>query len=366
MMIKLKDILAEIFQNIKEASEIQQASPDSSADWLETFNDMPRVVDDVDLFEQIVSPIVNQTQKYVMFNKFITQDGVEDFNFYPNDNQEIIVLARKADLQPLSAYNDGQIFYYIDLDIFEIWNKERGILTLTTDYKARPGRDKIKFRYIHAADSNSRIDPSASNIVDLYLLTKAYDTNFRLWLTEEIQARPLPPSSDQLFINYSSQLNQIKSLSDEIIYHPVKYKILFGKNANDDLKATFKVVKNPDAVLNDNDIKARVIAAVAQFFALENWEFGETFYFSELSSYVMNRMAPDLVTFVIVPFQDSQAFGSLFEIKAEADEIFISGATVEDVEIIDAITASRLKAGGSVVTQSTTTNVGIQSIGYNN
>jgi hypothetical protein len=248
--------------------------------------------------------------------------------------------------------------------VFEVWNKERGILELTTEYKARLGRDKIKFRYIHAADSNSRIDPSASNIVDLYLLTKAYDTNFRLWLLEEIASKPLPPSSDQLFINYSSQLNQIKSLSDEIIYHPVKYKILFGKNANDDLKATFKVVKNPDAVLNDNDIKARVVAAMTQFFALENWEFGETFYFSELSSYVMNRMAPDLVTFVIVPFQDSQSFGSLFEIKAEADEIFISGATVDNIEIIDAITASRLKSNGNVVTQTSTANVGIQSTGY--
>jgi hypothetical protein len=327
-------------------------------------DDEDGVVDDVDLFTQIVAPIVNTTQKYVIFKKYLTQDGVEDFNFFPINNQEVIVLSRKADLQPLSAYNDGQIFYYIDLDVFEVWNKERGILELSTDYKARLGRDKMKFRYIHAADSNSRIDPSASNIVDLYLLTKAYDTSFRLWLLEEIASKPLPPSSDQLFINYSSQLNQIKSLSDEIIYHPVKYKILFGKNANDDLKATFKVVKNPDAVLNDNDIKARVIAAMTQFFALENWEFGETFYFSELSSYVMNRMAPDLVTFVIVPFQDSQSFGSLFEIKAEADEIFISGATVDNVEIIDAITASRLKSTGNVVTQASTTNVGIQSTRY--
>jgi hypothetical protein len=75
-------------------------------------------------------------------------------------------------------------------------------------------------------------------------------------------------------------------------------------------------------------------------------------------------MAPDLVTFVIVPFQDSQSFGSLFEIKAEADEIFISGATVDNIEIIDAITASRLKSTGSVVTQTSTTNVGIQSTGY--
>ena len=35
---------------------------------------------------------------------------------------------------------------------------------------------------------------------------------------------------------------KIKSLSDEIIYHPVKYKVLFGSKADTDLQGTFKVV----------------------------------------------------------------------------------------------------------------------------
>jgi hypothetical protein len=48
-MIKLKNILGEIFHDIKESSELQRALPDSSVNWLETFNDMPRVADDVDL-----------------------------------------------------------------------------------------------------------------------------------------------------------------------------------------------------------------------------------------------------------------------------------------------------------------------------
>ena len=322
------------------------------------------VVDSVDIFDEIVSPEENVTSKYVIFKKYLTNDGVEDFVFYKNNN-EIIILDKKSDLQPLSAYDDGQVFYYIEEDIFEVWNKTTGLLELTTDYRARLGRDDIKFRYIHAADANSRIDPSASNIIDLYLLTKAYDTSFRLWLIEQAGAKPLPPSSDQLYIQYGSALNQIKSLSDELIYHPVKYKILFGSEATDDLKAKFKIVKNPDAVLNDNDIKARVIAYITQYFALENWEFGETFHFSELASYVMNKMAPDLVTFVIVPFQESQTFGSLYEIKSESDEIFISGATVDDIDIIDAVTASRLKAQGNIVTNISNSNVGIQSIGYN-
>ena len=72
----------------------------------------------------------------------------------------------------------------------------------------------------------------------------------------------------------------------------------------------------------------------------------------------MNTLAPDLSTFVIVPNAGSQTFGSLYEIRSENDEIFISGAKVTDVQIIDAITASNLKSSGSIVT-STSTETGL-------
>ena len=75
----------------------------------------------------------------------------------------------------------------------------------------------------------------------------------------------------------------------------------------------------------------------------------------------MASVAPELVTVVIVPNQVLQGFGSLYEIKSESDEIFISGATVDNVEVIDAVTASRLKASGKVLTVATSTNSGIQS-----
>ena len=201
---------------------------------------------------------------------------------------------------------------------------------------------------MHAADASTRIDPSASNIVDTYILTRSFDTQFRQWLDGALSTKPLPPSSDALFQNFGVKLNEVKSISDEIIYHPVKYKVLFGDKASSDLQAQFKLVKNPDKVLNDNDVKSRVISAINEFFSLENWDFGERFYFSELSAYVMNQLAPDLTTFVIVPQDDTQTFGSLYEIKSESDEIFISGAQVTDIDIIDAITASRLKAAGNV------------------
>ena len=85
---------------------------------------------------------------------------------------------------------------------------------------------------------------------------------------------------------------------------------------------------------------------------------------TELSGYVINELAPDVSSFILTPVQEDQNFGSLYEIKSEADEIFISGANVDNVEIIDAITASRLKATGSVVTKSTTINAGIQSSAF--
>jgi hypothetical protein len=137
--------------------------------------------------------------------------------------------------------------------------------------------------------------------------------------------------------------------------------VLFGSKAKEDLQATFKIVKNPNLVLNDNELKSNVISAINKFFALDNWDFGDRFYFSELASYVMSQLSPNLVTFVIVPVQEDQGFGSLQEIKAESDEIFISNATVANIEVIDAITAGRLKSQGAVVTSVTATNTGIQS-----
>ena len=334
------------------------------------------VVDDPELFDIIVNETSNSLKKYVFQLKTTTIDGIEEYNYIPTEvptdngrytftdgTNSIQVVSSKDVLSSTSIYDDGQIFYFVQEDLFQILNKSTGNLTTSQNYRAKIGRDKLKFHYVHAADESTRIDPSVSNIVDVYLLTKSYDDDFRLYIDGTTSTKPLAPSSDQLYLNYGQQLNTIKSISDEIIYHPVKYKILFGENASSDLQAKFKIVKNPDIVINDNEVKTRVIAAINEFFALENWEFGETFYFTELSTYVMQQLAPNLVTFVIVPNQATSTFGSLFEIKSEADEIFISGATVADIELIDSVTATRLRSSGSIVTDATTVNTGLTSSG---
>jgi hypothetical protein len=76
------------------------------------------------------------------------------------------------------------------------------------------------------------------------MLTKTYDIQFRRWLSGEVSTRPLPPSSDALYTGFSTDLNKVKSISDEIIYHPAKYKPLFGMHSAPSLQGTFKIVKN--------------------------------------------------------------------------------------------------------------------------
>jgi len=56
---------------------------------------------------------------------------------------------------------------------------------------------------------------------------------------------------------------------------------------------------------------------------------------------------------VIVPMQPEQAFGSLFEIQGQPEEIFISGATVDDIIIVQAITATEIKVDPNSIVSTT-------------
>ena len=334
------------------------------------------VVDDPELFLNIIKPpLVSETSSNILQKKYIVQEkysisqGQEDYQYFDNNLETVLIKASKNYV----AFNEkrtGQYFYFIDTDTVVKYNELLADPYVPTlDYKVFIGRDKLKFQYIHNADYDARIDPGASNIIDVYLLTKSYDTKFRQWLSGATTTKPLPPSSTELYDLVSSSLNLIKSISDEIIYHPANYKVLFGSSASPDIQASFKVIKNTNQVVSDNDIKTRVIAAIEEFFALENWDFGDTFYFSELSTYVMSQLAPDISSFVIVPRLGGLGFGSLFEIKSASDELFVNGANVDDIEITTGITSSSIKSVAGTTVQSTATsqqNVTSSSYGANN
>jgi len=323
------------------------------------------VIDDPDIFEQIVGEedvSILTKDKIIFQKKYTTTDAVEDFKYFANTTSEILVIENEAAIAPYSTRLEGQIFYLINEKVFRKLNKALNNTAINTDYKAYFGRADLKFHYTHVADSGYRIDPSASNIIDTYIMSKSYDTQVKQYIAGTILTKPKPPSNDELFRSYGSSINKIKSISDEIIYHPVKYKILFGSKANPDLQVKFKIVKNASIVINDNELKSDIIEAINKFFDIENWDFGETFYFQELSAYIINQLSPKLVSILIVPRQTTQSFGSLFEIKSEPDEIFASAAKVSDIETIDQITATNLQASGTVINAvSTSITSGITS-----
>lgn len=310
------------------------------------------VVDNPETFDIISDPSDTNSNRFVFFEKYLTDNYVEDYRFVANTGGKFVVLARESQVSNIMAYPDGQLFYFYENDILKKLDKTSAVLTVTRDYYANYGRSGLYFHYLHNADSTTRIDPSSTNIIDVYLLTKDYDSEFRRYLAGDITTEPLPPSSTDLRLSYGNNLDKIKSISDDLVYHPVKYKVLFGDTADARLQASFKIVKNKEQVITDNDIKSRVIRAIDEFFSVDNWDFGDTFYFTELSAYVMNKVTPYITTFVIVPTNSDQVYGSLQQITSAPNEIFISGAKVSNIEIIEAITASRLKSQGYIVTTS--------------
>ena len=314
------------------------------------------VVDNPDIFDIIVEPNTSETTKFVFFEKYISYDNIERFRPYAASN--FVVSENEADITLSSTtYSDNQLFYFYaeSEDVIKKYSSSTNTLTTVTDYIARRGRSSLSFQYKHNAGQETRIDPSVSNIVDVYMLERTYDNLYRIWLNDG-GTKPVPSTPDQLRISYSGSLDPLKSLSDQIVYHPVKYRILFGTNADENLQSTFKIVKNPSTKITNAVVRTRTIQAINEFFALDNWDFGDTFYFTELAAYIHNRLAPDILTVVIVPNQSGQTFGSLFQIASAADEIFISGATVDDVSIIDALGANQLAASGTVVTSTSTSS----------
>jgi len=306
------------------------------------------IADNPQLFLDIVSPSYNPLTKYIVQQRYLITQGQEDYQYVTNDpvNGPVIILATK----PSGGVN-GNYYYFVDTNTVAQYTNANGFVP-SLDYKVYSGRDNLRFQYTHSADYDSRIDPGASNIMDIYVLTNSYDTQFRQWLSGANVTEPLPPSSSELNTLLSANLNLIKSISDEIIYHPVSYRLLFGSAADLSLQATFNVVVNPNSTASDSNIIARILTSINQFFALENWNFGDTFYFTELSTYVLTQLAPDITNFVIVPKQAGQYFGGLFEIQCPSNQIFISCAQASDIVVVPGLTSTNLKTvTGSALTQ---------------
>ena len=305
-------------------------------------------VDDPDAFEKVVAPSYVGNSPTGYYDKFVYFKISSDGNRYSLVNSSLFLAYPDESYVDVNTAENGQLFYFYNSNVVKEFND--GVFTLNTSYFARTGRNNIKFHYIHNSSDDRRIDPSKSNIIDIYVLTAAYDNSYRLWLANGSGAAPLAPTSQSLENDFSASLDPIKSISDTLVFHPANYKVLFGPQATANLQATFKAVRNPARTNSDNDLITRILAAINDFFSLDKWEFGQSFNFTELSTHVLNTMTPDIVNFIIVPKNPNLPFGSLFEISCQPNEILISGTTPNDIEIIDAVTAAQINSVSPIIT----------------
>ena len=319
-----------------------------------TFSDVNNdgIPDNPELFELIVSPETNIDSKYVYFQETI---GYDNFIVQTSVDNSTVVSTYQSlrDAQvAATTYQAGQLFYIPPIDSFYQLSVSGAVYTLNpvSGYVAKVGRQRIYFQYRHNSPNNRRIDPSPNNIIDLYILTQQYSTDYLAWVqdTTGLISEPTAPTSEELDTAYNG-LDNYKAISDTIIYNPAAFKPLFGAKADPTLQANFLVIKNPNVVISDNEVQSQVIAAINSYFDVANWDFGETFYFSELAAYLHVQLVPNVASITIVPANKSSVFGSLMQVNCNINEIVTSAATVADVKIITAITAAQLNQTGAVV-----------------
>ena len=233
----------------------------------------------------------------------------------------------------------------------ESTNLDRVTAVEDTNYFSRRGRGKTQdtsatnpdhciVRWNHVAPNSTRIDPSISNVVENVILTETYYDRVQAWLANPTNTFPAPPTSAQLSQNFQA-LNTYKCASDTLTFRSCEFVRLFGAAADVRYQAKFKIVKLSNN-LSDNELKSRIITAINAYFDVDNWEYGETFYFTEMASYIHQQLGSNIGSIVIVPKNTAGVFGQGFQVKAQPNQLFVSTATVDDMEIISQIDAQTL------------------------
>ena len=324
------DVVFEIIENIIETDGYVDTSK-----VLVTFADVndDTVIDDPTLFNQIS----NATSPNIFFQKFYDFDNLIRYSLLdPGVVNTLYATKSEVELQR-NNFAIGKVFYAYDDSKFYILKTVNNVKSVieTMDYLGYEGRQGLYFQYKHNADESRRIDPATSNLIDIYILTRNYDDAYRNYLADTTGkiSEPSPPTSFEMQNDLYPELFEYKMMTDNLIMQPGTYKPLFGSKAKSALRAKLQVIKGINTTISDNELKSKIINSVNDYFAITNWDFGSTFYFSELSAYLHKQIGSDLGSVILVPYNSNAIFGSLYEIRCQPNEIFVSAATVDDVEV---------------------------------
>ena len=294
-------------------------------------------------------PGSRNTNRFVFFRRVVDANLLSRFEMVPTTDI-VYAYGTQADIAIVKyEYPVGQVYYAVlEGKFYKSENDSTSAnivnLTLLTDYTVKTGRQGLYFQYKHISGETTRVDPGTTNIIDLYLLTQAYYTQYINWIrdTTGTVIEPTPPSISELSANYSD-INEYKMLSDSVIFNSAKFKPLFGIKAAPQLRATIKVIKTSTTTASDSEIRTAVLSAMNTYFSIDNWSFGDTFYFSELSAYLHNEVGNYISSAVLVPNDPNLSFGDLYEIRSAPYEIFVNAAQATDILVISALTPSELQ-----------------------
>lgn len=247
-------------------------------------------------------------------------------------------------------YPLGQVFYAFGENKFYKTVQDQTVtvpfyvLVEQPQFSTKIGRQGLSYQYRHNSNNTNRIDPVTTNIIDLYLVTFSYYTSYQQWVVDTTNTIPEPnkPTITELMNEYP-EIQNYKMLSDSVILNSVEFKPLFGPKAEPALRATIKVIKDSNTNASVSEIRSKVLAAMDQYFNINNWNFGDTFYFSELSAYLHSECGDLISSAVLVPNDPAMSFGDLYEIKCRPFEIFANAATSNDVLVIPALTPDELQ-----------------------
>lgn len=288
---------------------------------------------------------LNVLKKYRISGYYVYDDGYTDNSkvkitpldldndFLPDDPEHFLNIVG-ANQIALVNYDEGEFSYNVPAEL----STPEEILNIVD------GKLGLAFKWEHNTPIDQTLNPSLTNIIDAYVLTKSYNDDYVSWKkkSDVSIAAPLPPTAEELRDNFSG-LTQYKMMTDEIIFHPVKFKPLFGTLADSEFQAQFKVVKSLKTKLTDSEIKSKVINAIDTFFTPGNFGFGEIFYFTELAAYIHSALTSDLNSVVIVPLSTEGRFGTLFQIQPDRNEVVTSVAGVSDIIVINEITDTNIR-----------------------
>jgi hypothetical protein len=309
--------------------------------------DSDGIPDNPDFFTEIVAPTVNANQKFVFLQQTVDFDNLQRYLLVEQGrvNSDYATIDEIELVK--SEWSPGQVFYAYDQAAFyELSISVTGVRTLVavSGWIARVGRQSLYYQYRHNSPLTNRIDPGTTNIIDLYVVPQAYYTAYQNWIRDTTGTVPKPnvPTIDELNTAYQG-LQNYKMISDNIILNPVTFKPLFGMKAASELRATIKVIRAANSTASTSEIKSSVVAEMNNYFSIDKWNFGDTFYFSELAAYLHRTLGTIVSSVVLVPLNSQKYFGDLYEVRSAPNELFVNAATIDNIEVIDALTSTNLR-----------------------